>query len=85
MVHFIEDQHSIQRELLQRPKASSEPMIEELVQELEDISLLAKKLQPDPRSDEQQFNIDQRCIRCDRRITTVSPPSSLLHADSKLL
>lgn len=89
LLHFIEDQHSIQRELLSRPKASSESMDEELAQGLDDIGLLVKKLGPDSRSDDeqqqqQQFSIDQRCTRCDRRISTVSFPLSFVHAGSML-
>ena len=84
MVHFINDQRSIQCELLLRPKASSEPL-NELVQGLDDISLLVKKLRPVSESDDdQQFDIDQRCTRCDRRITTVSLPLSHVRADSML-
>lgn len=81
---FIEDQHSIQHELLSRPKASSEAMDEQHAQGLDDMGLLVKKLDPDSRSDDgqQQFSIDQRCTRCDRRISTVSFPLSFVHACS---
>lgn len=84
LVRFINDQHSIQHELLQRPKPSSEPIFEDLVQGLDEISSLVKKLRPGSESDDdQQSNIDQRCTRCDRRVMTVGQPLSLVSARCK--
>ena len=75
MLHFINNQHSIQHDLLLRPKASCEPIDEKLVQGLDDISSQVKKLRPVSDSDDDQdINIGHWCTRCDRHITTVSLP-----------